>query len=479
MRSDPWALPVFCVLLTACFLAGCYGGHESSGTGDLVTVDRRSGTPVILIGLDTVRNDHLGVAGNGSVRTPHLDALAADGVYFATCQSTSPWTGPSFASIFTGLLPYRHGFLGGYYGRLHDRFKTLAEHFGEAGYATGAYVTIGWLIDTYGMAQGLQEGERFVDHGRGAEASLVTAGGLEFVRRHRQEPFYLFMHYFDAHAPYMPPAPFGGMYYDGVRDAPGTPLVEFLESDENQVLNDGNKEQMYAWLEGVTDWDYPARQYAAGVSFVDAQLGEFVAGLKKQGVYDESIIIVVSDHGEHLGEHGYWYTHAMPYEEAIRVPLVIKWPDSHHAGTVVRQRVSTADILPTLLLALGRDPGRDLDGRDLAPLVADPVARTPSILVAEQGGRPDLFQKTLVRGTWKLHAHWTRDDVTTELYDLEADPGETVDVADTHPGVAGDLLAELRRICDGDDPLTSAAPMVPKDLTDENVQRLRSLGYVQ
>ncbi len=267
--------------------------------------------PVIIIGLDTVRGDHLSIAGSDDISTPHLAALAADGVYFADCRSTSPWT---------GLYPYHHGFLGGNHLRLADEHVMVAEYFRDEGHPAGAFVTIGWLTHGSGMAQGYPTGKKIPDEGDGEASKQVVKRGLQFARKHAAEPFYLFLHFFDAHAPYTPPAPFDGMYYDGVKDAPGEPLVDFLKSERNQVFSADNHEKMYDWLEGVTDYNYPVRQYAAGVSYVDHMVGKLVTGLKSAGLYDKALIVLASDHG----------------------------------GTVVRSPVSTVDVLPTILAITGR-----------------------------------------------------------------------------------------------------------------------------
>jgi len=449
--------------------AGC--GRESGPPAAA-----RTPAPVIIIGLDTVRGDHVGACG-GDVQTPHLDALAADGVAFRECQTTAPWTGPAFASLLTGLLPYRHGFLGGKYGRLADGFTTLPEMVAARGWPTASFTTVKWLTGFFGMDQGFAEVKSFYEPGTGRAAPDVTQRSLAFVQRHAAEPFLLFSHYFNAHAPYTPPAPYDGMYYDGDPRAPGRPVCDFLESDAVRLQAPGQNARLYRWLNGITDLEYPVRQYAADVTFTDASVGALLDGLKAAGVYDDALIVAVGDHGEHLGEHDFWFTHALPYRETVHVPLIVKFPGGRHAGAVVDRAVSITDVVPTVLAALGIAVPAGLDGVDLAPVIADPEAPSRSRLVAEQGSSEADYRKMLIGDGWTLLAHAAGGKLSYELYDRRSDPGETVDVAADHPDVVARLSRELWRIC-GERRLTAAAALPTLDLNARDRERLRSLGYV-
>ena len=225
---------------------------------------------VLILAIDTLRGDYLHCAGNDLVRTPHMDALARDGVRFARCFSTAPWTLPSFASIYTGLLPYRHGAVGGDYARLDESFTTIAEYLGEAGYRAMGLVGINYLMPSFGMAQGFNTRIPF-DPGDDAEdqATRISELGCRFLEIHGQEPFYLFLHYFDGHAPYEPPAPYDRMYFPGDPRGPGVPILPLLQSDLNRAPNKDSG--IYDWLAGVTNMTFPLRQYAAEVSYVDSR----------------------------------------------------------------------------------------------------------------------------------------------------------------------------------------------------------------
>ncbi len=306
----------------------------------------------------------------------------------------------------------------------------------------------------------------------------MAAYGKQFLQRRSADsrPWFLFLHWFDAHAPYTPPAPYDGMYYRGDPRAPGEPLVDFLRSDQNTLVL--QRDKIYDWLEGVTDVNYPIKQYAAGVSYTDEQIGHVIADLKARGLYDEACIILVSDHGEHLGEHGLFFTHLFPYREALHVPLMIKWPGGRFAGREITDRVSTLDILPTLLDIL-QLPERDgLDGRSLLPLVRGEGPGKPRPLLAEQGSDPDFFVKAIVDGDWKLMLHRIAGQDHPVLYNLRTDLDERQDVHAQHPDVVKRLTAEIWKICDPAQPLTKQPALLPEGLSDADRERLKSLGYV-
>ena len=464
----PLLLTLVLGVLAGC-LVGCGRGRNP---------DAGNGTPVVILAIDTLRGDHLHCAGMDWLQTPNIDALARDAVYFKDCMATAPWTGPSFASIFTGLLPYRHGFLGHVHGRLGDDKVTMAEILRDAGYANDACVAITYLTGFYGMSQGFPMGEKYDDEGDGESGRLVTAYGRRAVQQRAAVggPFLLFLHWFDVHAPYTPPAPYDGMYYDGDPRASGEPIVDFLRSDRNGLVL--QRDKIYDWLEGVTDHDYPVKQYAAGVTYVDDLVGQVIDELKAQGLYDKACIILLSDHGEHLGEHGLHYTHVLPFRETLHVPLMIKWPDGEFGGRVVEQKVSTLDVLPTVLEILDLPPRAGLDGGSLLPAVRGEQPEEPRLLMAEQGADPQNFVKVLVEGPWKLMMYRVDGEYYPSLYHLPTDPGELTDVKLEHLDVLERLAAKVWEVFDPQQPLTKEEALLPEGVTEETRQRLRALGYV-
>ncbi|HPF35297.1 sulfatase [bacterium] len=432
---------------------------------------------VLMIGIDTWRGDHLGRTGNDWIETPHLDALAADGVAFSRCYSTAPWTLPSFASIMTGLLPYRHGAVGGEYQRLGEDHVTLAEYLAAGGYATAGFVSINYLSPEYGMGQGYT-----VTAPPGLDLDLdradrITWLGLETLRtRDLSQPHFLFLHYFDVHAPYAPPPPYDRMYYRGNETAPGPTVLSFVRSDANRAPN--KTTAMYDWLGDVTDLQFPVKQYAAGVSYVDDHVGQIVAYLKQRGLYDRMLIVVVSDHGEHLGEHDLWFTHLEPYQECLHVPLLIKLPHNAFGGQVLDEPVSTLDVLPTVLDALTVRPPEDIDGRTLLPLIAGQTQGHRTRLMAEQGAVPGSFVKTLIDWPWKIMvSERPAEGRRVRLFNLNDDPYETVDLAAEHAAKAERMERRLWRTFDPENPIVEGRLPIPADVDEETRRKLEALGY--
>lgn len=445
-------------------------------------LDPVSGAPppsILLIGIDTLRQDKIGPPGPGEpTRTPHLDALARDGVRFEQCQSTAPWTLPSFASIFTGLRPYRHGAVGGERDFLSERHTTLAEHLARAGYATMGFAGINYLTGQFGMDQGyVSRPPQSVDLTGLDQASSITRLSGEFFAQHRGEPSFVFSHYYDPHAPYAPPPPWHRKYYLGNECRPGEPLTARILA-AGGVPGENASRGMYDWLTGVTDPAFPTAQYAAEVNYTDDHVGRLIARLKELGLYEGMLIVVVSDHGEHLGEHGYYYTHALPYQETLHVPLIVKLPGNAGAGRVVEAPVSTLDLLPTMLEVAGIAVPDTLDGGSLAGLLLGHGKAPRHDLLAEQGSDPELYCKTLVDWPWKLMLFRQEGRERIALYDLASDPGETRDLASQHPDETTRLTDRLRATFDPDSPLGKGAPGTRANLGQTDIRLLESLGYV-
>jgi len=247
----------------------------------------------------------------------------------------------------------------------------------------------------------------------------------------------------------------------------------------SETLTDDNKETgMYDWLDGITDWRYPTSQYAAEVSYTDKQVGRLLAGLKEMGLYDDMLIVLVADHGEHLMDHDIYFTHYLPYQETLHVPLIVKLPGNRGAGRVVSEPVSTLDVLPTIMEVAGLENPGDLAGRSLLPAMLGDEEIGPRTLLAEQGSAPDRFTKALVEWPWKLIYFREGGTERVELYRLDRDPYERTDLSGRTPGVAADLVEKLWSNFDLDSPLTQSGEQRPAELDTAARQRLRSLGYV-
>lgn len=291
------------------------GGHPTAPAG----------TPVILISVDTLRADHLPTYGYRAVATPHIDALARRGVVFENAYTTCPLTLPAHASVLTGRVPPDHGVRNNLGYVLKPGVPTLQGRLRARGYATGgavsAYVMRG---DT-----GLREGFDFYDDvpvtslstesaGRVQRAGAQTAARLlEFARGAGGRPLFLFLHLYEPHLPYEPPEPF--------RSAAAHP-------------------------------------YDGEIAAADAVVGDFLGALDKSGLLDRALVILTSDHGEGLGDHGEADHGILLYREALHVPLIVKLPGDARAGRRVSAPVGLIDVLPTLGQTLGLDLPADLPG---------------------------------------------------------------------------------------------------------------------
>lgn len=398
---------------------------------------QRAGQPdVLLVTIDTARADHFSYTGASAVSTPNVDRLAAEGAGFLNAVAPTPITLPSHATLLTSLRPPRHGVRSNGTFRLTEEADTLAESFAATGRATAAFVGAAVLDRRYGLDQGFGHYDDRVE----AEG---TSGLFNYARRRgdrtveaalawledqpREQSTLVWVHLFDAHAPYEPPEPERSRH--------------------------------------------PHSAYAGSIAFADRLVGELLDGYRRLGRYEDAVIAVTADHGESLGEHGEATHGVFVYDATIRVPLVIRAPGVG-PGRTVRELVSLADVMPTLLSLAGAAIPQAIDGVDLSPLLRgeprqqDRAAYLESRLPLEQYGWSALSGVRTSR--WKLIT-----GVEPELYDLESDPRELRDLASEQEDRVGELRGLLRA-------LAESGPDVAQeiDLDDATREQLESLGYL-
>ncbi|HEX9986520.1 MAG TPA: sulfatase-like hydrolase/transferase [Thermoanaerobaculia bacterium] len=371
--------------------------------------------PVILISIDTLRSDRLPAYGYSGVATPHLDGLARDSVVFQRAYSHCPMTLPSHASMFTGLLPTEHGVRNNVgYSFDPAKNRTVAEGLRERGYRTGAAVSSYVLRSDTGIADGFDDYDDSIAVGSGALSSHQRSGfdtltrATAWLDAHATEPFFYFFHIYEPHAPYAPPPEF----------------------------------RKYA------------DPYDGEVATSDAIVGRLLAHLKKLGVYDKALIVLLSDHGEGLMDHGEDQHGILLYREALQVPLFVKLPGQQRAGTTVTRPVGLNAVYQTILAL----PGSLLDDATVAkPIYAETLY--PRIHL----GWSEL--RSLIDGQ-----HHYIEGPRPELYDLGADPREKKDV-----------LADQRRLAAA---LRQKMDAYPKEIAalepvdPEEAAKLAALGYV-
>ena len=394
---------------------------------------------VLLVTLDTTRADHLGCYGNARTQTPTLDRLAAEGARFEQASSPAPITLAAHCSIFTGLYPFEHGVRGNGDFYLNDRVSTLATVLHKAGYRTSAFVSAFVLDRRYGLARGFDlYDDRMDDAGteavldieaerRGDHTVADLSAWLDDYTRDRSAPFFVWLHLYDAHTPYTPPSPF--------REA-------FAHSP-----------------------------YDGEIAFDDHLVGRVLAQLGRLGLGDRTLVVVVGDHGESLGDHGE-ETHSMfVYESAIHVPFIVWKPGLVPAGAVVREPVRLTDVAPSILDLAGAagacatqrpEPGGGHAGRAPAPPPVYAETLAPQLTMNWAPLRSIRDER------WKLI-----EAPRTELYDLQHDPGELQNRAAEQPQTVRALGDVLARVAGGDQGAMTRAPV---DAATRN--RLAALGYI-
>jgi len=418
-----------------------------------------AGAPdVLLVILDTARSDHLSAYGYARPTTPRLAALAAEGVRFDGCFSTSSWTLPAHASLLTGRLPYEHGAL---LGPLDDALPLLPELLAARGWRTGAVsANLCFFHRGFGFARGF---ERFDDFGwswparlastlLGREvlirvnprvgsvvlrkpAAAVVDGCLDWLDREPDRPAFTVLNFFDAHDPYHPPASTAGRFRgDGVAPAP----MPAPAAGETRAWDDAL----------VAD---EARRYDECLLAIDHELGRLFDELARRKRLDRTIVIVTGDHGESFGERGARLHRGSLQRDTLQVPLIVRAPGVAKSGATVALPVSLASLPATIVELLGIDdatfPGpslapllRDGDAFDAEPLVLSELARHPW---PEYRRRPcfDGALRSLLRGRWHFVWHEVHGG---QLFDWRADPREERDLAATQPDVAAAFEQALR-----------------------------------
>ncbi|MGH0035998.1 MAG: sulfatase [Myxococcota bacterium] len=418
---------------------------------------------IVLFMVDTLRADHLGSYGYALPTSPRIDAFAEEATLFTRFQAQSPWTRPSVASIFTGLIGQAHQ-ANHRNAALSEEAVTLAELLREAGYQTAGFALNSNIDRKLGMGQGFQ-----VYRIGGGLPLLEEEAYAWLARRPPNRRFFLYLHHMDPHVPYAPREPYRRTF------APGVDLER------------GRLEVMQGLVSGQTRLDDPAEieamrrdlvaLYDAEVASVDERFGRLVDHLKELGLYDDTLVLFVADHGEEFFEHGWWAHGKTLYAEQLRVPFVAKFPRGWGAGRRVDSLAQHIDVLPTLLDYLGRDVPEFVQGRSLLPAVSG-VERhdRPALAFVDVNGRT---AESVVDGAgrWKLirYTHYDRPRPVVELYDLANDPGEERDLADAQPVIVGHLRTVLERAARDSAGRLEADPTV---LDEDMEARLRALGYV-
>jgi choline-sulfatase len=414
-----------------------------SATSQLLAAPQRTATSrarpnIILITIDTLRADHVGCYGAADVKTPTMDGLAKDGILFEHAFSQVPLTWPSHAAILTGTYPFQNGAQDFTGHPLAPQFRSTAQAFKQQGYATGAVVSSFVLDRSWGLARGFdsyddafapttfqQKDLGLVDR----RASESVSHAIDWLKKNRQRPFFLWLHLYDPHSPYDAPEPFGTQY----RDHP----------------------------------------YDGEIAYADHELGRLIAWLKANRMYDRAGIVLLSDHGESLGDHGEKEHGFFIYNSTIRIPLIVKSPAGSKA---VSKRIDppaeSIAVAPTLLRLAGVHDSIEKQFQTKG-LLADAAT--------DESAYSETFYPFSSFGWNPLHSLETGryqyiEAPEPELYDLIADPGEQKNIAAQQPATVSVLKGRLQQMLKNRP--FSAKQTNGNSLNAEAAEKLRALGYV-
>ncbi len=472
---------LFGALLVA--LVACTEPREPPADADGAT------RPNILLYLvDTLRADRVGAYGYPKPTSPTLDRLAAEGVVFEQAYAPGPWTLPSVVSIMLSQPSCRHGVeIDGV--KISPESTPLAEILADAGYRTASLIANAYAGRPAGLERGFEVYAGPVD-----DPARHVASFLE--KTDEAKPFFLYVHDVRPHDPF---------------DAGDEAMALFGDVDHRALKRLRNRSLRYRRLTrvdhaagdppGTTDNTTEQRQalarldemaaryrqaYDARVREADGELAATLDVLHDRGVLDETVVVVLSDHGEEFGEHQGWLHDQSVYDEVVRAPLIVRLPGSEHAGARVDAPVSLLDVAPTLAdLAGVPTPDGAFEGTSLVPRIEGRAVGGEPLVATIRLNRKKYFRpwkesrgdhNLVVRdGRWK--AIWNVEPDTIELYDLAADPGESRDLHAAHPDVAGRLRARARDYLERCSARRSKTGP-PEKISKEALERLRALGYV-
>jgi len=413
---------------------------------------------VVLIALDTLRADHLGMYGYSRPVSPALDALARDSVVFSSAIAPAPWTLPSFAGVLTGFHPAALGILNEP-KPLPPEATTLGEALCERGFQTAGVISHLFVGSTYSFDRGFERWDQSNVGGHAYVSSAkVTDKATAFLDEFEDDrPFFLFTHYFDAHYDYMEHAefPYSKEGASAVRSQ-GNNIVELQRLASSGQLDEESR-------------NYLVDCYDSEIAFMDQQIGRLIDHLKATDRYDDTLIVVVADHGEMFAEReDRWIGHTRyVYDSLVRVPLLLKLPQSRITRTVTAA-VSTVDVRATVLEAVG-DPSAD-PRRTLLRSLTQPAE--PVFSQTRRGAKLD----TVVHEGWKLIREYETGEL--ELYNIAQDPEEKQNLVESNGAVAARLepliVDWLEEIDFQPQRFTRTTSPV---LSEGEVQRLKSLGY--
>ena len=428
-------------ILFAALTASC-GGGEADTVGAL-------SERLLLITVDTLRADHVGVYG-GPVPTPAIDRLAHEGVQLRGFCTPLPSTGPAHLSLFTGLHPWNHGVHANAAVIEDETLPNAVVRAQEAGLSTAAFVSSYVLHERWGFGRGFDsyhfeptnehnwKGEQVGFWSRGED---TTAAALRWLEAHRSEPFLVWVHYFDPHLPYNPPPEFR------------RPIDEPVSLAGKPVPSEAIGVKLKRKIRG----------YRGEVTYTDNEVAKLIDGLRQLELYDRTAIVLTSDHGEGLGDHGLFAHGENLFDELVTIPLIVRAPGLS-GGRSLDGPAQLEDLMPTMLAMLGLPVPTGIDGMNLLPWIRGTVAASPRAAVLGQRSFYGADSTIFFERAWPNKWIGYLDGEGTQ-YALDADPRES-------GGTPGDASARLRAATEG-----KRGRPAQRELDEEAQRAMQALGY--
>lgn len=408
---------------------------------------------IILISVDTLRADHLGCYGYKKNTSPHIDKFSKESILFKQNIAHAPTTLPSHASIFTSLIPSHHG---SFHTPLSEDVLTMAEILKLQGYKTVSFNDGGYVSAKFGFDQGFDLYDSFLKAPQGTFKNRVNKA-IRWIKENHPDKFFLFLHTYEVHHPYTPKEKYLTLFED---DYSGN-----LPSDISvDLLRDINEKKLAIHQE---DKSHIINTYDAEIRSMDESFSELLNFLKEYNLYDTTLIIFTSDHGEEFGEHGLMSWHGVTlFDEVLHIPLIIKFPNSTFSNTIVRQQVGSIDILPTLLDVIGIETSDIFEGSSLVDSIKG--KKISSYVVSEIGKQ----EKSIRTESLKYY----RKHSSEMLFDLIKDPLEQNDISYNHLNKTAKLKKELESFLDKRPQIFNKdQPNIDK----KTLEVLKALGYIR
>ncbi len=422
-------------------------------------IKKENNPNIVFIIVDTLRADHTHMGGGERKETPLLkELLADDSVYFGSSWSNAPWTLPSISSMITSKYPSE---IGTYKrnSKIDEKFLTLAEILKKNGYATHGIITHIFLKKKYGLSQGFDTYLEKIDSADNNLLSitspLVTKEALKIIRQNKKKPFFMFLHYFDPHYRYID--------HEGIRGYSGPFLPGKNESKKAEIIRKN--------LFSKDDLNYLNNCYRSEIRFTDKYIGEVISYLKSQDIYDNTLIVLVSDHGDEFGERGTLGHGQSLYNEQTRIPFIMKLPKRYKKRTNIRPLFSNIDIAPTILDIVNIKIPTVFRGKSI---FSEKGSDTVFMEVNEKKYETLYNQCAIVRGGWKLIKNFENNRF--ELYDLTEDHAEKRDLFNSKKSKFFSMHKILKKYIKMRE--RNKYTSQKTNLTEDEQKKIESLGYI-